>query len=94
MKYCCEHEIVYESSRHSWCPLCEAEAEIKRHEKTQEELRAINKVLLEAAKQALADLDPYEWTDLPGTQEFPARHAVVETIRKLRDAISKAEGKP
>ena len=95
MKTCEKHNIVFEEykmGRRQSCPVCEAEAEIARHEETNEALRTR---LQESQKQLqLCNIDNYqvvaENAALKETIEAVGKWAdkqQADRVKKLREII-------
>ena len=110
MKICDKHEIAFDEYHHpgtgSWrtawnkkqCPVCEAEAEIRRHEKCAEELRETQKDLLASCKELRDALAGAMRTmDDKGVDRFMAEMArigIADGIGgRAKVVIGKAEGR-
>lgn len=58
MKQCMEHKVIYEENT---CPVCEAQAEINRHEISNEKLREVVRLAVESQGWSGNDPDDERW---------------------------------
>jgi len=85
MKLCNEHEVIYAEKS---CPVCEARAEIERHEKLQESLRAGKAELLAALVRMVGNCERY-LEERPTSESDDYNPDYVSPLKQARSAIAK-----
>jgi len=90
MILCDKHGIAYDA-RSFYCPVCEAEKEIRRHEKCQEGLRIQNEMLLDALKRMVGNCERY-LEERPASESEEYNLDYVSPLKQAHTAIRAAEG--